>query len=365
MFALSMKTGRIVWSHGVGAGTESSPLVHGNNVYFGDQAGTVYSLRIGDGHVNWTYHASAAVKGGPAFSDGNIYFGDYAGRAYALNAASGHQVWAVSTSGTQFGFGSGNFYSTPAVAFGRVYMGNTDSRVYSFAAHTGAVGLGDGDRRLRLRLPRCGRRGRPGTHRLPRLLRRQFLRLRRPLGRGPLAPSGRRAYLGLGHDRRQRRLLLRPRRPQHRGTRPPDRAPGVLVSRRRVQSGHRRRESHLSERLLDAVPDAPQEAPDRSGPVPGETGVPGRPCYHDPSMRCRSGSHCQQPAVSGRRFCADHAAELDRMREELKDAAAARIGRGRPKRSSTCCRPGCYEPRVPPAAYCDACAAAGYVEEAA
>jgi len=69
--------------------------------------------------------------------------------------------------------------------------------------------------------------------------------------------------------------------------------------------------------------------------------------------------------MSGRRFCPDHAAELDRMREELKDAAAARIGRGRPKRSSTCCRPGCYEPRVPPAAYCDACTAAGYVEEAA
>jgi hypothetical protein len=91
----------------------------------------------------------------------------------------------------------------------------------------------------------------------------------------------------------------------------------------------------------------------------------GRFCYAHGSMRCRSGSHCQQPAIKGRRFCAEHAAELDRMREELKDAAAARIGRGRPKRSSTCCRPGCYEPRVPPAAYCDTCAAAGYVEEAA
>src|SRR6202012_922053 len=88
-------------------------------------------------------------------------------------------------------------------------------------------------------------------------------------------------------------------------------------------------------------------------------------CYPYVSMRCRSGSHCQEPTLPGRRFCADHAAELDRMREELKDAAAARIGRGRPKRSSTCCRPGCYEPRVPPAAYCDTCAAAGYVEEAA
>jgi outer membrane protein assembly factor BamB len=144
VFALSMKTGKIVWSHPIGAGSESSPVARGANVYFGDQSGTVYSLRGRDGHVNWTYHASGAVKGGPAFSDGNIYFGDYAGRAYALNANTGHQIWAVSTSGTHFGFGSGNFYSTPAVAFGRVYMGNTDGRVYSFAAHSGQLAWATG-----------------------------------------------------------------------------------------------------------------------------------------------------------------------------------------------------------------------------
>ena len=48
-------------------------------------------------------------------------------------------MWAVGTSGTHFGFGSGNFYATPAVAFGRVYMGNTDGRVYSFGARNGAL----------------------------------------------------------------------------------------------------------------------------------------------------------------------------------------------------------------------------------
>jgi outer membrane protein assembly factor BamB len=142
--ALSMKTGKIKWSLNVPAGTESSPLAWGNDVYFGDQSGTVYSLNATTGHVNWTYHASGAVKGGVAWSDGIVYFGDYAGRAYALNANNGHQVWAVSTSGTAFGFGSGNFYSTPAVAFGRVYMGNTDGRVYSFAAKTGQLAWATG-----------------------------------------------------------------------------------------------------------------------------------------------------------------------------------------------------------------------------
>jgi outer membrane protein assembly factor BamB len=137
--ALSMKTGRIVWSKVIPPGTESSPIALGNAVYFGDQGGTVYSLNATTGRVNWTYHASAPVKGGPALSGGVLYFGDYSGRAYAVAAATGHRIWAVNTYGADFGFGSGNFYSTPAVAFGRVYMGNTDGRVYSFAAETGQL----------------------------------------------------------------------------------------------------------------------------------------------------------------------------------------------------------------------------------
>jgi outer membrane protein assembly factor BamB len=139
LVALSMKTGRVAWSHPVPPGTESSPLAWGDAVYFGDQNGTVYSLRAADGHVNWTYHASGAVKGGPALADGRLYFGDYSGRAYALNPQTGRKIWAVTTSGAAFGFGSGNFYSTPAVAFGRVYMGNTDGRVYSFGERTGTL----------------------------------------------------------------------------------------------------------------------------------------------------------------------------------------------------------------------------------
>jgi outer membrane protein assembly factor BamB len=142
--ALSMKTGRTVWSHPVPAGSESSPLVWHHAVIFGDQAGNVVALGARHGHQIWAYHASGAVKGGPAFSDGIVYFGDYAGRAYALSFRTGHQIWAVSTNGARFGFGSGNFYSSPAVAFGRVYMGNTDGRVYSFAAKTGQLAWATG-----------------------------------------------------------------------------------------------------------------------------------------------------------------------------------------------------------------------------
>ena len=142
--ALSMKTGRVVWSRAVGPGSETSPIVSGNTVYYGDQDGTLYARNVSSGHLDWTYHASGAIKGGPALVGGVLYFGDYAGRAYAIKASNGHQVWAVSTSGAALGFGSGNFYATPAVAFGRVYMGNTDGRVYSFGARNGALAWATG-----------------------------------------------------------------------------------------------------------------------------------------------------------------------------------------------------------------------------
>jgi outer membrane protein assembly factor BamB len=137
--AVSMKTGHVRWSHSLPPGSESSPLVSGHSVYFGDQAGTVYGLNVINGHVEWTFHASGSVKGGPALSGGLLYFGDYSGRVYAIRALNGHRVWSSSTSGSQFGFGSGNFYSTPAVSFGRVFLGNTDGFVYSFAAGSGQL----------------------------------------------------------------------------------------------------------------------------------------------------------------------------------------------------------------------------------
>lgn len=137
--ALSMNNGHVVWSRSLPSGSESSPLVSGHSVYFGDQAGTVYGLNVNNGHLEWTFQAAGAVKGGLALSGGLLYFGDYAGRAYAIRALNGHRIWSASTSGSQFGFGSGNFYSTPAVAFGRVYLGSTDGFVYSFAAGNGQL----------------------------------------------------------------------------------------------------------------------------------------------------------------------------------------------------------------------------------
>ncbi len=50
--------------------------------------------------------------------------------------------------------GRGQFYSTPAVAYGRVYIGSTDGKIYSYRRGERQAALVAVDRRLRLRLAR-------------------------------------------------------------------------------------------------------------------------------------------------------------------------------------------------------------------
>jgi outer membrane protein assembly factor BamB len=136
--SLDARTGKRRWKRNLGSRSESSPVVIGGRVYFGSENGTVYALRASDGRQLWTYHAGGAVKAGLAYAGGILYFGDYSGTMTAIRAKNGGKVWSTATSGRVFQQ-SGQFYSTPAVAYGRVFVGNTDHFVYSFAAHTGQL----------------------------------------------------------------------------------------------------------------------------------------------------------------------------------------------------------------------------------
>jgi len=114
-------------------------MLHQGTLSFGTEDGTVFGLRASDGFTRWRYRADGAVKGGLALDGGKLFFGDYGGRVHAIRADTGRPVWEKGTRGARFGLGAGNFYSTPAAAYGRVYIGNTDGFVYSYAARDGAL----------------------------------------------------------------------------------------------------------------------------------------------------------------------------------------------------------------------------------
>ncbi len=135
--ALNALTGHILWSRELPSRSESSPLVDSGKLFFGSEDGTVYALDLHTGHTVWTYHAAGAVKASPTLKNGVLYFGDYSGHVQAISERTGRRLWLAGSEGALLG--SGTFYSTAAVVYGRVYLGNTDGRVYAYDASSGRL----------------------------------------------------------------------------------------------------------------------------------------------------------------------------------------------------------------------------------
>jgi len=137
VLALSSESGAILWSRDLSSPSESSPLVDHGTIFFGSQSGLVYALNAHNGSVVWTYHAAGAVKASPTLMGGVLYFGDYSGHLQAISEQTGRRLWISGSGGALLG--SGTFYSTAAVDYGRVFLGNTDGRIYAYDASTGRL----------------------------------------------------------------------------------------------------------------------------------------------------------------------------------------------------------------------------------
>ncbi len=136
VIAFAVGTGRVIWRRTIGP-SESSPVVVGASVFVGDWDGRVWALRRLTGGVRWVTKLRSQVKGGVAISGSKLFVGDYSGHLYSLSSRSGHILWDAKV---QPRFGSaGNFYATPTLAYGRVYIGATDGKMYSFGEATGKL----------------------------------------------------------------------------------------------------------------------------------------------------------------------------------------------------------------------------------
>jgi outer membrane protein assembly factor BamB len=134
VIAFSAGHGRIHWRRRIGP-SESSPLLVGDRLYVGDWNGDVWAFDANHGRVLWRRRvAHAAIKGALAYADGHLFVGAYDGHVYCLTRR-GKVLWRGSAQPRLFG--GSDFYSTPAVAYGRVYIGSTDGKVYAFGAATG------------------------------------------------------------------------------------------------------------------------------------------------------------------------------------------------------------------------------------
>jgi outer membrane protein assembly factor BamB len=78
---------------------KSAPLLVGDKVFRGCDAGYMHAFDYNKGHIIWEHAAKGSlpqrgVWASPAYYDGKIYYGSHNGMFYCLDAETGKEIWA-------------------------------------------------------------------------------------------------------------------------------------------------------------------------------------------------------------------------------------------------------------------------------
>ena len=98
--------------------------MHDGVVFIGSDGGSLYALDAGTGANIWNYPTGGQVWTAPAVADDKVFFGSWDHTVYAVDEATGALVWSYFT-------GASRLMGSPAVAYGNVYVGNENGKVYA------------------------------------------------------------------------------------------------------------------------------------------------------------------------------------------------------------------------------------------
>ncbi len=206
LYCLSAKDGKVLWSLKTENYVHGTPAVDDTAAYLAGCDEVFRAVRISDGQPLFTMPIGAYTGASVALQQNQAFFGTFNNEVMALDLQSKKMLWKYAPKDRQF-----PFYSSAAVADGKVVLGGRDKMVHALDAKTGKLLWTFTTRARRLV---TGDRRRP---RLRRLERRPRLRPR---------PGQRQESLGI-RSRLARDVL--PGRREGQGRRRHGRRPGDLL----------------------------------------------------------------------------------------------------------------------------------------
>lgn len=136
-YCLDASTGSFVWRYRTRGVVQSSPAVAEGRVYVGSLDESIYCLNASTGDLVWRYEAPSSIRSSPAVADGKVFVSTYTW-IYCLDAYSGSLIWKRSLGSWYWGY-EPRWCSSPAVAYGRVYVGSWDENLYCLDPTTGNI----------------------------------------------------------------------------------------------------------------------------------------------------------------------------------------------------------------------------------
>lgn len=154
--ALGLATGRILWRFNAG-NVESSPAIVADRLFFSGfrsrRESRVYAMRLGERRrIVWSYPIASKVASSPALVGRTLFVSAYNRQLYSFDGWSGRLKWSTTAfaEDTEMrmllgvrslirrrSWSEGGYYATPAIAYGRVYLGVIDGVFSAFDSRTG------------------------------------------------------------------------------------------------------------------------------------------------------------------------------------------------------------------------------------
>ncbi len=130
------------WKFKTGVGVASSPMIIGNNVYFGSKDGNFYALDKKSGKEVWKYNTGNPILSQAATLDNAVFFSSKE-VYFAVDAQTGAELWKYDLKPTE------NYYlrkdqwdyhdATPVISNGIVYFGSSTGSILGFDAVSGEL----------------------------------------------------------------------------------------------------------------------------------------------------------------------------------------------------------------------------------
>lgn len=122
LHCLDAERGTIVWSYQTGYWVDSTPAIYMNKVYVGSHDGFLYCLNAQTGEFLWSFDTSEyeflrQIASSPSIYQNKVIFNTADGLVFCLDASTGEKLWSTKA-------GLGGERTSPAIAYGRVYIGS-------------------------------------------------------------------------------------------------------------------------------------------------------------------------------------------------------------------------------------------------
>ncbi|MBI4475151.1 MAG: PQQ-binding-like beta-propeller repeat protein [Acidobacteria bacterium] len=132
LYALEARTGKLRWKFQTDGMVHATPAVVGDLVFIAGCDEKFRAIRIADGKQAYVIDAGAYTAASPAIEGDRAYFGTFNYDVLALDLKARKVLWRYSHPDRTF-----PFYSSAAIANGRVILGGRDKFVHALEATTG------------------------------------------------------------------------------------------------------------------------------------------------------------------------------------------------------------------------------------